>query len=80
VVRADVCHDLRARENLSVELLLQPVELLLSCQYESAWTYPRKKKKKKKTYPLIVVHLHDDNNGRLSSNLSKRTRPSTGHS
>ena len=35
VVRTDVCHDLRTRENLSVELLLQAVELLLSCQRES---------------------------------------------
>lgn len=35
VVRADVCHDLCARENLSVELLLQSVELLLPCQHES---------------------------------------------
>lgn len=37
VVGANICHDLRARENLSVELLLQSVELLCRCQYESTW-------------------------------------------
>lgn len=32
VVRSDICHDLRTREDLGVELLLQAVELLLLCQ------------------------------------------------
>ena len=56
VVRANVGHNLRARQNLGVELILELVKLLLTISLVLMLSELR-------TCPLIVVHLHGE--GRL---------------
>ena len=56
MVGANVGHDLRARQDLGVELILELVKLLLGVSLVLMLSRLR-------TCPLIVVHLHGE--GRL---------------
>lgn len=52
MVRTDICHDLRSRQDLDMELLLDLVELLQHCQWKASHRYIDT------SHLLVIVHLH----------------------